>query len=712
MAVIGKIRQRGGVIIVLVVGFSLLAFILGDFLNSNRSFLGGQTTNVAEIAGKKVKIQDFQERVAKMEENYKTNTQKESIDQATSDQLRDQAWGQLLNEEILGKQYKKIGIEVSPDEIFDMATGKNPHPQIKDAFKDPKTGQFNAANVIQFLKNMDQDQTGKTRAQWLAFEDYLRQDRTSQKYNNMIKQGLYVTTDEAKRDYEFKNRQAAIKYVTLPYASIPDSTIKPTDNDLKTYYNEHQSTYKQEDSRKVEYVTFDVVPSADDRKQAEDYIVKLVDSFTSSTDDSSFVNLNSDTKFDNTFHKKGTLSPRLDSVFFSAPVGTVIGPYEENNSFRISKLTAAKNIPDSLKVSHALVSFKGAERAAETVARTHEQAKAMADSLFKLAEKDAAKFIDIAKNSSDDIVSAAKEGDLGWINPSSQMDPRFLAGAFSIGKGKTVLVESNFGFHIIHVFDESKAEKQVQVATVERKIEPGSRTYQAIFAKANEFAGKYRTADEFDKGCKDLGLNKREADNLTESAKVIAGLDNPRELVRWAYKQKKGDITEKPFELGDKFVVAKLAEIKEKGIAPLEQVKDQVQTAVIKELKAKQFIDKINAAMSGNANIDALAAKLGVAAGTTPNVNFASPYLQSLGFEPALAGTVSTLKQGQVSKPIKGESGVFVVMVENFTEPAPVKDYTDNKKQLIQQLGSRSSYEIFNALKEKADVVDNRGKFY
>ncbi|MEO5572187.1 MAG: SurA N-terminal domain-containing protein [Bacteroidia bacterium] len=714
MAVIGKIRQRAG-LLVGVVFVSLVLFVLGDLLTSNSRFLRGSETTVAEIGGKKVKIQDFQERVAKMEENYKTNSNKENIDQATADQLRDQAWGQLLNEQLLGKQYEKVGIKVSPEEIFDMVQGKNPHQQIKDAFKDPKTGQFNPANVIQFLKNMDNDQSGKTRAQWLAFESFLKEDRTSQKFNNLIKQGLFVTTEEAKRDYDAKGKQATIKYVKLDYGTIPDSSIKPSESDLKDYYNNNQNKFKQEASRKVEYVTFEVNPSEADRKESSDYIVKLEESFKTSTDDSAFVKENSDSRLDSAFHKKGTLSPMLDTVFFNAPVGTVIGPYEENGYFRISKLIVSKDIPDSIKVSHALIAYKGAQRAPESVTLTKEEAKSRADSLFKLAEKDPANFIDIAKNKSDDIVSATKEGDLGWMNMESGMDARFKAGAFETDKGKVKLVESDFGFHIIKVFDISKtSSKQVKVATVDRRIEAGTKTYQTSFAKATEFAGKNNTAEAFDKACKDQGLNKRVAESLSESEKNVPGLDNAREMVRWAFRSEKGQVTEKPYEFGNKFVVAKLVEIKEKGIAPLEQVKDQITTEVIKDLKSKKLIEKMNAGMSGATNIDALASKLGQAAETVSNVNFGASYVQAkdIGMEPALVGTVFTLKQGQLSKPIKGESGVYAVQVESFTEPPAMKDFTQNKNQLIQQLGGRASYEVFNALKEKANVVDNRGKFY
>lgn len=706
MAVIGKIRQRAGLSIA-IVGFSLLAFILGDLLTSNRSFLGGNDDSVGIIGGKKISYQDFESKVIELENNYKLNQNKETIDQATQDQIRDQAWGQFLNDQLLGKQYSKIGINVSAEELFDMVQGKFVHQQIKDAFKDQKTGQFSAANVINFLKNMDNDQTGRTRAQWLAFEEAIKQERISQKYNDLIKMGLYATSAEAKMQYESQGRQASIRYVTVPYNSIPDSTIKPGDSELKEYYNANKNKFKQEASRKVDYVTFDVVPSMEDRLAAEKYISDLVEPFKASTNDSAFVALNSDNKPDVTFYKKGTLSPRLDTIMFDAPIGSFMGTYEENGMFKISKLAAVKDQADSIKVNHILVGFKGAERAPENITRSHEEAKAMADSLLKLCENDAAKYIELAKNNSDDAVASTKDGDLGWITLESQMDPRFKAGAFDIPKGGVKVVESNFGFHLIKVFDMTEKHKVVQVLSVERRIEASTKTNNHYFNMATEFAGKNNTAELFDKACTEQGLNKRTLESLVESEKNIAGLESPREMVRWAFKAVKGEVSS-VFTIGEKFAVAKVVEIKEKGTAPLEQVKDQVTQGAIKELKAKQIIEKIGTATT----LEAVAQKTGQTVQTVANINFASPYIQSLGMEPAMVGNVSVMKKGQTSKPIKGESGVFVVAVDNITEPAAITDYSTNKKQLTTQVGSRSTYEVFNALKEKANVEDRRGKFY
>ncbi len=711
MAVIGKIRQRAGLLIG-IVGFSLVAFILGDLLTSNRSFLTGSGTDLAVIGGKKVDIQTFEALVKQLEENYKLNTGNQVIDQATLESLREQAWTQMLNDEIMTVQYKKTGLKVSAEELFDMIQGKNPHPQIKEAFKDPNTGEFSAANVLQFLKNMDNDATGKTRAQWIAFEKYIHDERIKEKYNEMIKHGIFVTTEEAKRNYEMQGKSASIRFIDFNYSAIADTTVVVEEKELKDYYNSHQSDFEQEASRKLEYVAFDVIPSGEDRESAFKSVQTLVQPFTESKDDSLFVSVNTDTKSEITFFKKGTLSPILDTTFFTtATIGTVVGPYEENNTYKLSKLIDVKTMADSIKVSHILVSFAGAERAPAEVTRTKEQAKATADSLLAIINKDSKKYNEFAKFQSDDKVAAEKEGDLEWITQASPMDPRFKAGAFETKVGGVSIVESNFGYHLIKVTDQTAPVKQVKVATIDRRIEPGSKTFQAAFGKANEFASKNSTGEAFDKAVQEQGLNKRLAENLKETDKFIAGLESPRPLIQWAYQAKKGDVS-KTYDFGNKFVVAHLVDVKDKGIAPFDQAQEQVKAKVITAKKAEKFIEQINSKSANAKTIDQLAAAVGAQVKTADNVNFASSFVANVGVEPALIGTVFSLKAGQLSKPVEGTAGVFVVVVDKFNEPAPQTDFTATKQQTVQQYQQRVSFEVFNALKEKADVVDNRGKFY
>ncbi|MBK7856813.1 MAG: SurA N-terminal domain-containing protein [Bacteroidetes bacterium] len=289
MAVIGKIRERAG-LLVGIVGFSIVAFIAGDVLTSGSSFFQGGKTAVGEIGGKEVDVRDFEARVNENIEKAKLSQGKETLDQATIDQIREQTWGEIQNEMLVGKQIEKTGLVVSSDEVFDMVNGKDPHPQVKQAFTDPKTGQFSSANVMQFLKNMDSDQTGKTRAQWVNFEEYIKNERLTNKYYDMIKGGFYVTKDEAQRDYINKNKTLTLRYVQLNYNTIVDSTVKPTDAEMQKAYNENKDKYEQkEETRKVDYVIYSVTPSADDNAAAQSYINQLVDAFQKTTDDSLFV---------------------------------------------------------------------------------------------------------------------------------------------------------------------------------------------------------------------------------------------------------------------------------------------------------------------------------------------------------------------------------------------------------------------------------------
>lgn len=698
MAIIGKIRSKAGLLIG-IIGLSLVAFILGDLLTSNRSFIQGNTTTAGVIGGKKISIQDFEAKVQQNIENYKLSQGKDQVDQQTTDQLRDQTWGQMLNEELIGKQIAKTGLVVSSDELFDMVQGNDIHPQIKQAFSDPNTKQFDKKNVIQFLKNMDNDQTGRTRAQWVNFENSIKEERLNQKYFDLIKKGLYITTAEAKRDFEAKNKTESARYIMLNYNTIADSTVKLTDADLQKAYNENIKSYEQpEESRKLDYVTFDVVPSNEDRTVAEKYITDLVPAFAASTDDSLFVAQNSDFPVDNSYHKTGTLSPAIEAQMFSEANGFVSAPYMENNAYYVAKLEGTKMLPDSVQARHILFKTEGKDSL---------HVKATADSIYNLI-KGGAKFDQFAMLS-EDPGSAIKGGDLGWFKPG-MMVPEFNDFCFDNKKGSLGVVKTNFGYHIIEITDQAGMSKNVRVYVVGRKIEASSKTYQGVFAKANDFAAKNNNGDSYTKAVKDEGLNARNIESLKENDKTVPGLDNARELIRWAYKAKKNDVST-PFELGDKFVVAHLMQIKPEGTLALEDVKEQVEVAARKNKKAEMLTEKINATGAAQ-SLDGLASKLNTPVQTMENVTFNSPYIPNLGAEMSVIGTMFGLAKDKVSKPIKGEQGVFVVQVTDVKEPQAPANFNESKTQAEQQLQNRSQYETFNALKEKAKVKDYRGKFY
>ena len=338
-------------------------------------------------------------------------------------------------------------------------------------------------------------------------ENYIRQIRTIEKYNNLIKKGLYVTKAEAKRDYIAQNTNVSIKYVVKNYKLIADSTIKVSDDDLQTYYAAHKNEYKQEASRKIEYVAFDIAPSPEDLDEAKKDIQRIADDFKTkkATEDSAFVIAESETRnFDITFHTKGTLSPEIDTTMFKSEAGTVVGPYLENGTFKVAKLSLVKFSADSAKVRHILISYQGAG-ASPTATRTKEEAKKMADSLSGLLKKKADFKDFVAKFSDDGGKSASadpkdpkkfvmgKDGEYGWINANSGFVEPFKNAGLDGKKGDIVVVESQFGYHIMEVLDTKGSQKQVQVAIIEKKPEASSKTMQAIYVKASAFAGKNNT---------------------------------------------------------------------------------------------------------------------------------------------------------------------------------------------------------------------------
>ncbi|MBL0104739.1 MAG: SurA N-terminal domain-containing protein [Bacteroidetes bacterium] len=290
MAVIGRIRKRVGLLIGFV-GASMILFILGDLVTSNTGLLQRNSDVIGEINGEKIHYQEFEKRVEKFTENYKANTKSENVDQNAMDMLRDQSWQQFVTEMTLGKQYEQLGLSCSDEELFDMCTGKNPHPQVKQAFTDPKTGVFDSKNVVKFLKDLP-NRDENIQRQWKTFEDAMRDERIANKYKDLVKNSLFVTSAEAKRNYDDAQRNASVHFARLDVNVIADSTVKVEDSDLSAYYSANKDKYKQAETiRKIEYITFDVTPSADDQASVEKFINERRAEFASSTDDAAVCKL-------------------------------------------------------------------------------------------------------------------------------------------------------------------------------------------------------------------------------------------------------------------------------------------------------------------------------------------------------------------------------------------------------------------------------------
>lgn len=691
MATLEKIRSRSGVLIAVVIGFALLSFILGDIINSGSSFLNSSKMQVAEIDGHKISVTQFQKRVDEMSETQKLLSGKSALTEEENTAIREQAWEEMVREIVLDQKMKEEGIDVSDDEMADMIQGNHISPVVQNFFQNPQTGQVDRNQIAAFVKNLDADQTGRSRVYWDYIQSQVKVERLTRKFSSLIQRSLYVTSLDAKRALSNDANKYSIRFVAHNFFAVSDSTIKVSDSDLKEYYNKHKKMFEQEDGRDIEYVVFDVKPSKDDFDNALNWVRGSEAEFMAAQNPAQYAQNNSDKGFDENFYAKGQLAAKLDSFAFNANTTSFLRPYFDGNSFIMARIANIRMMPDSVKARHILVA-----------------SKPQADSVLA-AVRGGGDFAELAKKYSADKGSAEKGGELGWFR-QGMMVPAFNDSAFAAPVGSTKLVQTNFGYHILQVTDRGAATKRVQLAVVQRDVEPSSHTVQAAYNAANRFVADCKNYEDFNKKVAAEKLNKRAVSRLGANERNIAGLINPREIVRWAYETDKGEIS-KVFELKDQFVVAVVTGIREKGIAPLDQVKKDVEYLVKREKKGEMLEKKMEESLKGISSIDQLAQKLGTTAADANDIAFSSYIVPNVGIEPALIAAATTIKPNTISKPVVGLNGVYVLQQTGKTVD-PAFSIESEKVRISGMNAQRAVYQSYEALRKAADIKDTRYRFY
>ena len=708
MALLGTIRKKSGLLII-VIGVALAAFVLGDFFKpGNRR----QMNYIGEINGEEIPAIEFNEKVEQNIKAIKQNQKKEQLTAAEVYSAKQTIWSELLKKIILGKEYEELGIVVTPDELFEQVQGETPHRYILQYFKDPETGEYDPQLVLNYLKQLDQlDQ--KSIEQWVIFEQAIKDDRIGQKYKNLVSKGYYVPKAFIPKENELNLRKAKLRIVASDVKSIPDSLVEITDNDYNKFYEENIHQYEQEASRDIDYVIFDVKPSADDRRLISQDVHKVYRELINKPieDVPNFVNLNSDNRYDSTFFKEGELSVRIDSIMFNSPLGAIVKPYVENNTYYVAKLMDVQHRPDSMKATHILVSHKELYGANEEITRTKEEAKIMADSLLEVVLAKPEKFEEIAVEISDDPSVLKNSGNLGWFADGTMLYP-FNQAVLEGKKGDVSIVETRYGYHIIRIDDKLQPTKKVRVAIIDRAIEPSNQTYQNVYTEASKFAGESTTLDAFESSITEKKLNKRSADDVKEMQTTIPGLDNPRGIIRWSFFDRinLGDVSP-IFDFENSYVIAAVSEVREKGTMPMEQAKERMETLVLNEKKTEMLLEKMNAITSND--LYQIAKELDDKVDTINTINFYARNIPGFGRENDVIGEIFTLNEGEISKPIKGNGGTFIIQIDSIIAAKPIEDTLAIENRLKGRFKSRvdNNY-VYRALEKKAEIVDNRLFFY
>ncbi len=702
MATLQKIRNRAGIAIAIFIGMALAAFILGDLFKSSSSIMRGKQMELAEIDGKSVTYPEFQAKVEELSEIYKMNSGKTTLDQKVTEQIKEQTWQSMVRNLTMKDIYENLGIGVSSTELFDLVQGKNPHAIIQNIFRDQNTGTINRGALIQFLKYQQTNAGSKEHNYWLFVENQIIEERSFSKYNNLLAKGIYITSDESRSDLKGRNHKANIQVATKLFSSVSDESVKATESELKAYYDNHQDKFKQENNRNIEYVSFPVVASKADEDKLIKWTNDIKAEFSTVEDPANFVNINSDVPFDPSFFKKGELAPEIGNFAFSGKVGDIYGPYKDNKSWKLAKIQRFEELPDSVQARHILIKVNSAPELTK--------ATATIDSIKNLIVVKGQKFEDIARTKSQDKGSAIAGGNLGWIRRGAMVKP-FEEAVFFGKLNDLQVIKTQFGIHLVQVTGRGKTLPNVQLAIIDRVIEPSSQTYQATYTQASKFASSNQDLKKFSDAIVAQGLNKKSA-NVRENDKDVPGLENSRLLIRAAYKAKTGSIIASTegtpiFELGNQFVIAFLTGEQEKGVASLNTVKARVEIEVRKEKKAQQLIEK----MSGKSDLNQLVSGVGATLSDAKDISFETYSIPGVGFEPAVAGAATALESNQVSKPVAGTNGVYVVKVNSVTTGTD-QDLAANKLKLAASISYRANMYAFEALRENAKIVDKRAKFY
>ena len=595
MISLDKLRKRSGLVIA-AIGFALLAFLLGDLMNSGTSLLNGAQGIIGEINDKVVDYREFE-------------TEAQNIDRIFNGQqdrngLRDKLWSDKVNEVVMGEQYEDIGLMVSSEELAGLTFGYKSAEMSSTArqffgaaTQDVSSEQL--ATIIQQIHDTDP-------LRWMYFENIILKERLSQKYSNLVRQGLTASKIDAQVYYSDQAAQTSGRYVFKPF----DTNIEVTDSEIEAYYRENKEDYPQNESRELTLAIFEIIPTDSDKEEIKNHLQSLiedkevfnkttknkekVEGFKNSPDVESFVDNYSDTPFDPTFYAEGQLSPAIESVMRNAEVGFVYGPYEEDNTYKLARLNARNR--DS-----------------------------------------------------------------------------------------------------------------VQVAIIEIAMDASEETANEIYAQASEMAtaadlrGFEVMADE-----KNIALTTA---TIQEADRTVSGVGEARSLVFWAYSSNTVINTVKLDDQNNRIVVAMLTKITEEGTQSLDDVRFQVEAAVKREKSAEVLKEEFNKFLSTATNIDELAKEMSLVPESASLLSFSSNSIPG-GFEPNVVGAFYGVEQQQMSTPIVGNSGVYVVSTESIKESPAPKDYTALKKQLESQLQPRADFEVYNALKELAEIEDNRAKFY
>lgn len=704
MATLEKIRSKG-VLLIAVVGFALLSFIIGDFLTQGSTFFNKSKENVAEINGETVNIADYQDLLDQTLIFQKYESGQSEIDEQTMQQIRAFVWDQMIREKLLYAEAEEIGLTITKEELSDRLIGNNIHPMIQQRrFFADETGRFNRAMLLQFLNFKDDEpkdaqmeqQLSDYKKLWIFLEKTVKFSLLQEKYNSLVTNSIVSNSIEAKANFNSNAPLVDVSYLVQPYYSIADTAVSVSNKEIKERYNKQINQYKQEPNVSISFVSFNIQPAKEDFEEAEKFINDLKDEFATTTDVVELVNSNSDTPYTGRNYTTSTVPLNLKDFAFSGKKGDVTGPFFANNTYTMARIMESGiMLPDSVKLRHIFL-------------LSSENGKT--DSIVN-AINSGANFGELAKKYSAVKQTADNNGEIGWILDGDQaLDKEILNGAFSKKVNEVFTFKNAQGTQIIQIMEKTAPKAKVKLAILERSVIASTKTESKIFNEAKRFAAELE-GSEFDSLARKNNYIVRQANEIFQTNEQILNIPQSRQIVRWIFDNSKGDVSD-VFECDKELIVAAITDVNKSKYRSIDKVSSQIRAEIIKDKKAALIIESLGQQIKKGATLTDLAIAVNQEVKAAQGVFFSAYQFGMEGFEPAVIGKTTTLKQNQISAPIKGNAGVFVVQATNVQKNEQKFDLAAEKRNLSSSYKYALPNSIMMSMRDKAEVKDNRLNFY
>ena len=661
MAVLETIRVKFGILITVLIAVALLSFIIDPSTLQSVSSSMSSKYDVGEINGKSVSYTDFQADIDRFTavNEIMTGSSVQSEEMQTS--IRNAAWQSLVDKYLFIKNAKAAGLNVGEEEMVDIISGVIDSPVFTQnpAFCD-ENGVFSPALLNDFVNYMSTDETGRLQLYW----DYLIESAQTHQYYDKY-YSLFTLSNVANplmvtNEIEANNNTFDVEFVMVPFGLVEDTTIVVSSDEIKKYYADHKKFFKQQASRDIEYVVYEVVPSAEDVAAANEELVKVYDEFATAENMKSFLLANSDRQFDNRWYRPGelnTVASVVNDFVFGDKSKGVSEVLSNGNTFYAVRVMEEAMVPDSVFVKYV-------PSASENV-----------DSLLNLAEP-------------------------MWLTQVEGFED-----VMTVKKNNRITT----GGLTFEVLDRTEPIAKKRVAVLEKTAVPSKETVNGYYSKANTLAtksaGKY---ENFQTACTEEGVYAHPVNRMPESAARLGAIDHTKEVTRWAFEAKVGDVSNIITVDNNYFIVAALTGIHKEGYADVKEAASQIRNILYMEKAGEKTDAEVAEKIAGKGSMEAIAEALETSVSTKEDVAFSS--LTSQGLDNKFIGAASVAEDGKICGPIVGSIGVYVYKVTGRDTGAFYTE--DDAKANEAQKTQYSTQALISTMMTDADVKDNRARFF